>query len=70
MVPNHKNNIKAFAIYVELASLGAEMFAPIVIGAFLDSSKFLQFVMNLFAREVQFVIGDPLMNQPVASCFS
>ena len=37
MVPNHKNDIKAFAIYVELASLGAEMFAPIVIGAFLDS---------------------------------
>jgi|688.fasta_scaffold07174_9 F0F1-type ATP synthase assembly protein I len=37
MVPNHKNDIKAFAIYVELASLGAEMFAPLAIGAFLDS---------------------------------
>lgn len=37
MVPNHKNDIKGFGIYVELASLGAEMFAPIAIGAFLDS---------------------------------
>ena len=35
MVPNQKNDIKGFAIYVELASLGAEMFAPIAIGAFL-----------------------------------
>ena len=37
MVPNRKNDIKGFAIYVELASLGGEMFAPIAIGAFLDS---------------------------------
>ena len=37
MVPNHKKDIKGFAIYVQLASLGVEMFAPIAIGAFLDS---------------------------------
>jgi F0F1-type ATP synthase assembly protein I len=37
MVTNHKKDIKGFAIYVELASLGVEMFAPIAIGAVLDS---------------------------------
>ncbi|MCY2942672.1 MAG: hypothetical protein NTV50_13530 [Planctomycetota bacterium] len=37
MVPNRKNDIKGFAVYVELASLGVEMFAPIAIGALLDS---------------------------------
>ena len=37
MVPNSKNEIKGFAIYVELASLGVEMFTPIAVGAFLDS---------------------------------
>ena len=37
MVPNRKNEIKGFAIYVELASLGVEMFTPIAVGAFLDS---------------------------------
>jgi F0F1-type ATP synthase assembly protein I len=37
MVPHHKKDIEGFAIYVELASLGVEMFAPIAIGAFLDS---------------------------------
>ncbi len=37
MVPNYKKDIKGFAIYVELASLGVEMFAPIATGAFLDS---------------------------------
>ena len=37
MVPNHKKDIKGFAIYVQLASLGVEMFAPIAIGAFFDS---------------------------------
>ena len=37
MVPNRKSEITGFAIYVELASLGVEMFTPIAIGAFLDS---------------------------------
>ncbi|RLS26549.1 MAG: hypothetical protein DWH70_02785 [Planctomycetota bacterium] len=37
MVPNRKSDIKGFAVYVELASLGVEMFAPISIGAFFDS---------------------------------
>ena len=37
MVPNYKKDIKGFAIYVELASLGVEMFVPIATGAFLDS---------------------------------
>lgn len=37
MIPNPKKEIKGFAIYVELSSLGLEMFVPIAIGAFLDS---------------------------------
>ena len=32
-----KNEIKGFALYVELASLGLEMFAPIALGACSDS---------------------------------
>lgn len=38
MTPNPKKEIKGFAIYVELASLGVEMFVPIAIGALLDSN--------------------------------
>jgi len=37
MITNPKKDIKGFALFVELASLGIEMFIPIAIGAFLDS---------------------------------
>ncbi|NBY03356.1 MAG: hypothetical protein EBQ87_15465 [Planctomycetes bacterium] len=37
MIPNQKKEIKGFALYVELASLGGEMFVPIALGAFFDS---------------------------------
>jgi F0F1-type ATP synthase assembly protein I len=37
MVPSSKKDINGFALYVELASLGVEMVAPITVGAYLDT---------------------------------
>lgn len=37
MIPKQKNDIKGFALFVELASLGVEMFVPIAVGALFDS---------------------------------
>ena len=39
MVPSSKKDIKGFALYVELASLGVEMVAPITVGACLHNSQ-------------------------------
>lgn len=37
MVPSSKKDTKGFALFVELASLGIEMVAPIAVGAYLDN---------------------------------